>query len=163
MKVDSRNPKPVLNQQKLNFFYSILTLWESDAVKTVKKFNSAEIKRFLARTDYHNVKILQFYTKINAKPDGSKYRLYINDTKHNLGLSLLYHLRNAFAHNNIEVIDTRKEMIRIELIWKGSLKIRTTIPFSILKELIETIWGLHNLKPEEKTKKYPKSKKKDET
>ncbi len=51
-------------------------------------------------------------------------------------------------------------MVCIENYWKGKLKLKTRLPFSVLKELIETIRGMHNLTIEEKKKKYSKPKKK---
>ena len=145
MKQDTRNPKPILSGTKLEFFYSILTLWESGKEnKVIKKFTSAEIKKILARTDPHGVNILSFSTHRNKKNYNSKYELYIKDSKNNQGLSLLYHLRNAFAHNNITLSNNGRN-VHIQHVCKDVLKLKTKIPFTILKELIETICEKHNL------------------
>lgn len=159
MKIDTRNYQPVLTGAKLEFFYSILTLWESAVSnKVVKQFTSAEIKRFLGKVDSHGNRILYFNTDINKRCPNCKYELYLKDTKRNLGLSLLYHLRNAFAHNNIELAGNGN-IIKIQHNYKNTLTIKTTISFKILKELVETLRGLHNLTPQQKKKKYPKIKK----
>lgn len=148
MKSDYRNPNPVLSGKKLGFFYSILTLWESSAEKkVVNNFKSTEIKSFLNKRDSRNVTILSVQTDRNNKRKLScncRYTLYVKDTKDNIGLSLLYHLRNAFAHNDIKLSDCGN-IIHITHIYKGTLKLKTTIPFGVLKELIETIRGQHQL------------------
>ena len=160
MKQDNRNPQPVLSGAKLDFFYSILTLWESgEANKVIKNFNSSEIKRFLARRDSHGVEILFFKTDPNKKNPNSKYELFVKDTKRNNGLSLLYHLRNAFAHNDIQLTNNGNDIV-INHSWNGVLKLKTTLPFKVLRELVETIRGQHLLTPEEKKKKTPNKKKK---
>ena len=161
MKQDTKNPNPVLNGAKLEFFYGILSLWESgEENKVIKNFKTKEIKRFLARRDSNGVIILFLSTDKNKKCENCKYKLYINDTKNNIGLSLLYHLRNAFAHNDIQLSD-QDRLININLVWKGVLKLKTKIPFIVLKELIETIRGQHNLTSEEpKKNKHKKQKSK---
>lgn len=162
MKVDNRNSKPELEDEKLAFFYSILTLWESgEENKVVKNFKSSEIKRFLDRRTNNGNKILFFTCDPNRikKNEDAVYTLYVKDTKRNRGLSLLYHLRNAFAHNYINWIES-DGMIIIDYKWQDDLKLKTKIPFSILKNLIETIWGKHNLPPEEKKKKTNNNQKK---
>ena len=91
MKQDTKNPNPVLNGAKLEFFYGILSLWESgEENKVIKNFKTKEIKRFLARRDSNGVIILFLSTDKNKKCENCKYKLYINDTKNNIGLSLLY-------------------------------------------------------------------------
>lgn len=160
MKVDTRSPVPTLTGAKLEFFYGILTLWESpEQNKVIKDFKSSEIKRFLGQLDRKGNLVLFLKTDINTNCPNCKYELYVNNTKNNTGLSLLYHLRNAFAHNKIQILENGN-MVCIENYWKGKLKLKTRLPFSVLKELIETIRGMHNLTIEEKKKKYSKPKKK---
>jgi|GEM_PF-3084946 hypothetical protein len=159
MKPDNRNPQPILREDKLAFFYAILTLWESgEDNKVVKNFGSREIKRFLEKRDSNGSQILFFKTDINKKCFNCKYEIYVKDSKRNYGMSLLYHLRNAFAHNDIQ-LDNEKRIIRIHHTWKNSVRLKTTIPFKVLKELVETIRGQHNLTEEEKKKRIRKNKK----
>lgn len=158
MKTDTRSPVPSLSGAKLAFFYGILTLWESgEQNKVIKNFNSSEIHRFLSRLDSNKKRILCIKTDLNEKSPECKYELYLRNTKKNIGLSLLYHLRNAFAHNCIQQINNG-QIIYIENYWRGKLNLKTRIPFPILKELIETIQGKHNLSIEEKKRKYQKHK-----
>lgn len=155
METDNRTSKPVLSGTKLIFFYSILTLWESpEKNKVVKDFKSSEVKRFLARKDARRKQLIFIKTDINKCDYNHKYEIYLLDSKNNKGLSLLYHLRNAFAHNDIQLSNNND--IRIVHYWKGVLKLKTKIPFKILKELVETIRGQHNLTEDEKRKKYSK-------
>lgn len=159
MKADTRSPKPVISGAILEFFYSILTLWESGVKdKVVKDFKSAEINRFLSRTDSRGASFLHFTTDKNKRVGNCKYELYVLNSKSNYGMSLLYHLRNAFAHNDIQVRNGGTDIF-IEHSWKGVLKLKTTISFKVLQELIETIRGMHNLTPQEKQKKYTKKQK----
>lgn len=154
MKVGNKSPIPVLSGVKLEFFYSILTLWESgEKNKVVKNFKSAEIKRFLARSGPRGVTILHFTTDKNKRRQDCKYELYVLDSKDNQGMSLLYHLRNAFAHNDIQLCNNGNDIF-IHHTWGGTLKLKTTMSFKVLKELIETIRGQHNLTQQEKQKKY---------
>lgn len=160
MKQDNRNHNPVLSGTKLEFFYGILTLWESaKSPKVVNNFKSAEVKQFLSQTDSRGIVKLLVTADQNKKCTGCRYSLYVNDSKKNIGLSLLYHLRNAFAHNNIELCDQR-HLIIINHIWKGKTKLQTKIPFSILKELIETIRGNFNPTPIDNIKKKNQIKRK---
>lgn len=162
MKVDNRSSKPILSGSLLDFFYGILTLWESpEENKVLKDFNSAEIKRFLAREDNKGMKTLFFTSDANKKDYNHKYELFVKNSRNNQGLSLLYHLRNAFAHNDIQMINGKDIYIRHE--WNGILKLKTTISFKVLKEFIETIRGEHNLTEEEKKQKQLKRKKQNET
>lgn len=160
MKAHYKSSKPVLQYGKLDFFYSILTLWESDdEPKVVKNFSSSEIKQFLACSKRGH-KILSVTTDKNKICD-SIYEIYVNKTKDTIGLSLLYHLRNAFAHNDIQLVDNKIIIIHHE--WQGITRLKTRIPFDILKGLIETMRGKHNLSPEDrdkdkKEKKKPKKK-----
>lgn len=141
MNLDTRNPFPVLTGAKLELFYSILTLWESGKQpKVVNNFKSMAVKRFLAKRDSHGKTVLTISTDKTKKCVGCKYILYLNDSKQNKGLSLLYHLRNAFAHNDI-TLSNQGQLIHINHVWKGVLKLKTIISFKVLKELIETIRG----------------------
>lgn len=153
MKQNTRSSKPALTGKKLDFFYSILTLWESnDPSKVVKDFRSTEIKRFLSQIDSKKRKVLFFTTDPKAKDRCScKYSLYIVNSKDSQAMSLLYHLRNAFAHNDISVL-TNRELIFIEHRWKNELRLKAFISFKVLKELIETIRGEHNVSDKEKKK-----------
>ncbi len=156
MKTENKSSKPVLSGIKLEFFYSILTLWESgEKNKVIKDFKSAEVKRFLARLDSRGVRVLFLNTDINKKDFNHKYELYFTNPKGNQGLSLLYHLRNAFAHNDIQLIDNSN--IFINHIWSGTLRLKARISFKVLKEFVETIRGQHNLTSNEK--KYKKRRK----
>lgn len=98
------------------------------------------VKRFLAKRDSHGKTVLTISTDKTKKCVGCKYILYLNDSKQNKGLSLLYHLRNAFAHNDI-TLSNQGQLIHINHVWKGVLKLKTIISFKVLKELIETIRG----------------------
>lgn len=159
MKTDTRMSTPVLSGTKLMFFYGILTLWESPVEdKVVKNFSSSEIKRFLARRDSRGKLILFLTTDPNKSDSNHNHELFLKDSKQNQGLSLLYHLRNAFAHNDIQLSNDGEQVI-INHSWKGILKLKTKVRFKILKELIETIRGQHNLTEDEKKKKYTKKKK----
>lgn len=159
MKTDTRSSTPVLVGNKLAFFYSILTLWESpDNNKVVKDFNSSEIKRFLNHPESSGKKLLYITHNINKTDYNCKYFLYVNNSKKNIGLSLLYHLRNSFAHNDIQLSDNGMTIV-IHHEYNGVLKLKTKIPYKVLKYLIETIRGKHNLTEEEKKQKPSKRKK----
>lgn len=159
MKTDTRSSTPVLSGPRLDFFYAILTLWESpEENKVIKDFNSTEVKRFLERKDSHGRLYLSYTHDLKKSLPNHRYQLYLKNSKNNLGLSLIYHLRNAFAHNDIN-LSNNGNLIIINHEWKNVLKLKTTIPFKILKELIETIRGQHNLTEEEKKKKPKKNKK----
>lgn len=159
MEAGNKSPIPVLSGAKLEFFYSILTLWESgEKNKVVKNFSSAEITRFLSQTDSRGITILHFTTDKNKRRHDCKYELYLLNSKRNIGMSLLYHLRNAFAHNDIQLCNNGNDIF-INHTWGETLKLKTTISFKVLKELIETIRGLHNLTPQEKRKKYTHKRK----
>lgn len=138
---DRRNPVPVLTGSKLKFFYEILTLWESGVQnKVVNNFKSKKVKRFLARTDSNGIRILSFKLKLNEQHSNCKYEISISDVKHNYGLSLLYHLRNAFAHNNIRLND--KGEICIDHKWQGSWRIKARVSSEVLKEFIDILTGI---------------------
>ena len=159
MKAAYKPSIPVLSGSKLEFFYSILTLWESDDEnKVVKDFKSSEIKRFLARKNSQGKRILFITPDSNRYDDSCTYRLFVDAGKYGQAKSILYHLRNAFAHNDIS-LSHKGSIIEIEHTWQGKLKLKTSIPFNVLKELVETIRGEHNLTPEEKKKKPTKTKK----
>lgn len=144
--VDKRNPVPVLSGARLQFFYGILTLWESNARnKVINDFRSKEVNKFLSRTDSNGLKILSLSTDKKKTNLNCRYRIYLLDTKSNLGLSLLYHLRNAFAHNDIKLVKyNKKTCISIHHVWKGTTRLETIVPFKVLKELIDIIRGIHD-------------------
>lgn len=159
MKTATKNSKPVLFGTKLTFFYGILTLWESsEENKVVKNFKSSEINRFLDRRDSKGKRVLFIKTDLNKNDLNHKYELYLKDSKKNQGLSLLYHLRNAFAHNDIQLSNDGREVL-INHEWKGVCKLKTRISYKVLKELVETLRGEHNLTEEEKKKKPSKKNK----
>lgn len=137
---DRRNPVPVLTESKLEFFYGILTLWESGVRnKVVNNFKSKKVKRFLARKDSKGVAILSFKSNVNEQHSNCKYELSISDVKHNYGLSLLYHLRNAFAHNTIRL--NGKGEICIDHKWQSSWRIKARVSSEVLKEFIDILTG----------------------
>lgn len=160
MRQKYRSPKPILKDTKLEFFYSILTLWESEVVnKVVKDFRSVEVKSVLSKTDSSKRRQLLFSTEFNDKHKvNTKYELIVRDTKGSQAMSLLYHLRNAFAHNDIVVLENNSTIF-IEHRWKGELKLKANISFNLLKLLIETIRGEHNLSEEEKKNRSGKKEK----
>lgn len=159
MKNATKSSIPVLSGKILTFFYKVLTIWESsEEKKVIKDFNSSEIRRFLIRKDSRGKQILFFSTDLNKTDFNHKYALYLRNSKKSKGLSLLYQLRNAFAHNDILISNDGKQII-INHEWKGVCKLKTKIPFTVLKELVETIRGEHNLTETEKKKKYSNKKK----
>ena len=141
---------PLLDGNIVVFFYEILVNWElnkksnGDRLKDIKKFNSAEIKRFLNRVDSSGNK--EIY--LNKTPDDTEaYRaseIRFIDSQKNKSLSLLYHLRNAFAHNDISY-DIESNVININHFYKKKLRIKGSISFNLLLELVETIFGKYDM------------------
>lgn len=158
MKIARKSSTPILSGEKLEFFYSILVRWESsEEPKVIKNFSSAEIKRLLARADSQGKKVLYLSIDPNKKDFNHKYELYLKNSKRNIGESLLYHLRNAFAHNDIQLIPGKNEVF-INHEWGGGVKLKATISYKVFKELVETMVGKHNLSEEEKKNKPCKKK-----
>lgn len=158
MKGDSRPPTPILKNEKLDFFYSILTLWESGKEpKIVKNSNSKEIRRFKKRRDKKGHMILTF-SDFNRKEPLHLSEIRFRNVKDNQGMSILYHIRNAFAHNRI-FLEKNKRILRIENEYKGQKNLQAIIAFDVLKELIETFLGKHNLTDQEKKTKTKKTTK----
>ncbi|MBD5355516.1 MAG: hypothetical protein HDR88_00680 [Bacteroides sp.] len=158
MKGDSRSPIPILKEDKLNFFYSILTLWESGKEpKIIKNFTTAEIIRFKDKRDKNGHLILTF-SDFNKKDSLQLSEIRFNNVKNNKGLSILYHLRNAFAHNLI-FLENNGRILHIENEYRGKKQLQALIAYDVLKELIEILLGKHNLSGQEK-KKRTKNKRK---
>jgi len=144
MKTDTRNPVPSLPDVQLRFFYGILTLWESGVEDKVKKnFTTKEIKSFLARKDSNGNPVLVIDTEKRRKGKLALSELRYINTKSNKGLSLLYHLRNAFAHNRI-VLDLNSRILHIRNEYNGAVKMEGRIAFDVLKEFVETLQGKHD-------------------
>lgn len=151
MKGDSRLPYPVLKDEKLDFFYSILTLCESPKKpKIVNNFNSAEIKQLKNKKDKKGYPILRI-SDIGDKTPLQLSEIRFRDVKRNKGLSILWHLRHAFAHNRINLNENGR-VLYIENRYRGVVKLKAMIAYDVLKELIEILIGQHNVIKEEKEK-----------
>ncbi|MDE6770649.1 MAG: hypothetical protein K2J78_13075 [Muribaculaceae bacterium] len=149
MKGDSRLPYPVLKDEKLDFFYSILTLCESPKKpKIVNNFNSAEIRQLKKKKDKKGHLTLRF-SDIGEKTPLQLSEIRFRNVKGNKGLSILWHLRHAFAHNRINLSEDG-EGLHIENEYRGEVKFKAMIAYDVLKELIETLLGQHNVIEEEK-------------
>lgn len=152
MKGDSRLPYPVLKDEKLDFFYNILTLCESPKKpKVVNNFNSAEIRQLKNKKDRKGHPILRF-SDISDKSSLQLSEIRFRDVKRNKGLSILWHLRHAFAHNRINLSEDG-EVLHIENKYREVVKFKAMIAYDVLKELIETLLGQHSVIEEEKKNK----------
>lgn len=136
MSNDDRNPQPQLQNQELAFFYEILTRIESPLAPYQKTLGSRELNN-ITRT-----KVSISYDPMSPTPLGNNEIRYAAGKKYKT-YKLLKFLRDAFAHNYIR-IDNHK-IIYINSTYRGKLKMVAQIAFSNLKELVETIWGMHNL------------------
>ncbi len=144
LKVDVRNPLPVLKPSHLKFFYSMLTLWESGREpKITHNFNSKEINQFKKRKAPNGRPIL-----VMNNPPGHPMPMSVSEirfkTRKNKGRSILSHLRNAFAHNRISYVGN-SDVLKIENEYNGKTQMEGLVKFSVLKELVEILVG--NLDP----------------
>lgn len=149
MKDDSRLPYPVLKDEKLAFFYSILTLWESGKKpKIINNFKSEAVSQLKKRKDNKGDFIIRFSDfKENDPLKPSEIRF--KDVKRNKGLSILSHLRHAFAHNRI-TLEENGRILHIKNEYGGVTKLQAIIAFDVLEELIDILIGKDNKLVEEK-------------
>lgn len=134
-----------LSEGQLIFFHKILTLCESGKnPKVVRDFRHIEVKQFRERK--RQLQIEDIDTK---NQQSSKSIILFRNDKGNQALSLLWHLRHAFAHNRI-LRDGNSQLLQIRNEYNGETKMKAIVQFCVLKELVEIILGEHNLTDDEK-------------
>lgn len=140
-----RSSTPALKGKMLEFFYEIMVLCECDIKPYIaNNFNSPIIKDYLLSKDRKNNPILVISSNIyDDRP------LRISELRfkkgNNIGISLLYNLRNAFAHNRI-TIEKDTEILVIENYYGKRLMMRGRIKYKVLKEFIDLLLGRTNTK-----------------
>lgn len=160
MKGDPRLSYPVLKDEKLEFFYGILTLWESGKdPKIINNFKSEGVTQLKKRKDNKGHPILRF-SDFNDKNPLQLSEIRFKDVKGNKGLSILSHLRHAFAHNRITVEENGR-ILHIKNEYRGDIKFNAVIAFDVLKDLMETLTKQdNNVSKENKNKTKTKGKQK---
>lgn len=150
--MDNRVPESNLSQSQLRLFHRILTRFESPASpKAVKDFRSIEVSQLIKK--YQTKKGEKLYLD---EPLDSRTPLRISEIRFNHNSSKAYeliaNLRNAFAHNRIQLDSNDSSILLIDNVHQNKVKMKGKIKFDTLKKLMETILGDHNLSDNEKNK-----------
>lgn len=151
---DCRLSCSTLSEGQLKFFHKILAICESGKEpKVVRDFRYVEVKRFCERKRQLQIEDIDTKSQLN-----SKSKILLRDDKGNKALSILWHLRHAFAHNRI-IRNGNTQFLQIRNEHNGVVKMKANVQFGVLKELVEIFLGEHNLTDIEK-KSIEKEKRK---
>lgn len=150
-----RLPNSILETEHLRFFHKLIVAIENDKEmkdKIVKNFSNFEVKNIInkGKQNIYSITInpLDYPSQIGYD------ELRFTDNKNNKAFSLLYHLRNAFAHNRVQLEEESMQLM-FQDEYKKKINMVGKCNFLKLKYLVETILGEHNMTEEEK-KMYKK-------
>ncbi len=150
-----RKSNSTLEDAHLRFFHKLIVAIENDKEikdKIVKNFSNLEVKNIINKGKQNSYSITINPLDYPSHIGYDEFRF--TDNKNNKAFSLLYHLRNAFAHNRVQLEkETLQLMFQDE--YKKKINMVGKCNFLKLKYLVETILGEHNMTEEEK-KMYKK-------
>lgn len=147
-----------LEPKHVDFFHKLVVAIENDKKvkeKVIKNFNNFEVTNLINEDRPESITINPLDYPAAIRSDEVRF----TNHKGNKAYSLLCHLRNAFAHNRIQVFAEDGKLI-FQDEYNKKINMIGECSFAKLQYLVETILGEHNMTQEE-IRNYKKRSKKN--
>lgn len=139
--MDTRLQVRTLTPEQLNLFYQILIFCESDAINNADlRITNPALKPYWFNSINKNEGkgILLTYKNIDFDAILDTNEIKFTDTKSNVLKSLLYHLRNAFAHNRL-FYDDKSKILCMEDTYSGGINMKGKVKMPYFHKFIDAV------------------------